>query len=256
MKLTAANYYSAEANAEFFSVSQFKSFCKCPACTMAELRGGYKRPKSTALLVGSFVDSYFEGTLEAFKEDNPEIFTKNGTLKADYQGAERIIERIERDRLFREHMSGEKQVIMTGVIAGVPFKIKMDSYREGVAIDDLKVVKDFENIYIPGKGAIPWFEAWGYTTQGAVYQEIVRQNTGERLPFFLAAASKETEPNIDIVHIGQDFLDRAIELVEYEVLEYDAVKSGIIEARRCEKCDFCKSTKVLSKPTEAEEFYF
>ena len=65
--------------------------------------------KTTALLVGSYVDSHFEGTLDLFKAQNPEIFTKKGELKAEYRKAEEIINRIERDPLFMMFMSGEKQ---------------------------------------------------------------------------------------------------------------------------------------------------
>lgn len=70
MELTAENYYSPEANAEYMSVSQFKSFAgtdgklACEAEAMAELRGEWEMKKTTALMVGSYVDSYFEGTLD------------------------------------------------------------------------------------------------------------------------------------------------------------------------------------------------
>jgi hypothetical protein len=36
---------------------------------------------------------------------------------------------------------------------------------------------------------------------------------------------------------------------------YDAIKQGVIEPERCGKCDYCKRTKVLKKPTDSEEFY-
>ena len=39
MKLTNQNYYSQEANKTYMSVSQLKSFMKCEAAAMAELRG-------------------------------------------------------------------------------------------------------------------------------------------------------------------------------------------------------------------------
>lgn len=64
MELTAENYYSPEANAEYMSVSQFKSFAgtdgklACEAEAMAELRGEWEMKKTTALMVGSYVDSY------------------------------------------------------------------------------------------------------------------------------------------------------------------------------------------------------
>ena len=60
-RLTEGSYYSKTANEIFMSASQFKSFRKCQACALAELRGEYVQPKTTALLVGSYVDAAFEG---------------------------------------------------------------------------------------------------------------------------------------------------------------------------------------------------
>ena len=256
MKLTARNYFSRKASMEYMSVSQFKKFEQCPAAAVAEIKGKYKREKSTALLVGSYVDSYFEGTLENFIKQNPEIFKRDGTLKAEYLQAEEIIKRIERDKLFMQHLSGEKQKIMTGQIRGVPFKIKIDSYRDSVAIDDLKIMADFKDGYSEEKGRVPWFEYWGYDLQGAAYQEIVRQNTGKKLPFFLDAATKEKITDIDIVELEQDLLDLAFNRIENNIEMYDAMKHGIIEPTRCEKCEYCKMTKVLKEPTSSNDYYF
>ena len=75
MKLTNDNYFSKEANLEYMSVSQFKAFEKCEAAAFAEIKGEWKRPKTTSLLVGSYVDAYFEGTIDKFQKENPEIFT-------------------------------------------------------------------------------------------------------------------------------------------------------------------------------------
>ena len=255
MKLTQRNYYSRKASLEYMSVSQWKAFYKCPASALAEIKGKYKREKTTALLVGSYVDSYFEGTLAKFIKQNPEVFKKNGTLRAEYEQAEAIIQRILKDKLFTEYMSGEKQVIMTGEINGVKVKIKIDSLHPDKIVD-LKIMRDFESVYVPEKGRQVWFEAWGYDIQGAVYQEIVRQNTGEKLPFYLAAATKEKVTDIDIVQLDQKLLDEALERFKREVEFFDAMKQGVIAPLRCEKCEFCKQTKVLREPTSSEEFYF
>lgn len=254
MKLTQRNYFSKKANLEFMSVSQFKSFDRCQASALAEINGKFEREQSTALLVGSYVDSYFEGKLDKFKAEYPDIFKRDGTLKAEYIQAEAIIERIKKDKLFSEYMSGKKQVIMTGEISGVPVKIKVDSLHRDKIVD-LKIMRDFENIYVAEKGSLPWFEAWGYDLQGAVYQEIVRQNTGKTLPFYLAAATKEKVTDIEIIHINQKSLDYAIEHFKANVEMFDAIKKGIIEPERCEKCQYCKETKVLTAPMDSEEFY-
>lgn len=253
MNLTQRNYFSKKANLQYMSVSQFKAFEKCPACAMAELKGKYKREETTSLLVGSYVDAYFEGNLETFKKKHPEIFKKDGELKADYVQAEAIIQRIKKDKLFMHYLSGLKQAIMTGEIAGVPVKIKIDSLLPD-RIVDLKIMKDFEDIYTEDMGKVPWFEGWQYDLQGAVYQEIVYQNTGKRLPFYLAAATKEKTTDIDIIHIGQSYLDYAMDKFKNDVPMYDAIKKGIIEPERCGKCTYCKVTKKLKEPTEAEYY--
>ena len=232
-------------NMKYMSVSQFKAFDKCEEAAMAELNGTYEREKTTALYVGSYVDSYFEGRLDEFKRNNPNIFKNDTTLKAPYIGADAIIERIEKDSLFMEFMSGDKQVVMTGEINSVPVKIKVDSLLPDKIVD-LKVVKDFKPLYKEEEGKLPWYEYWRYDLQGAVYQEIVRQNTGKKLPFYLAAATKESVTDIGIWHIEQDLLDFELEKFKEKVQYYDFIKQGIIDPSRCEKCSYCKETKILT----------
>ena len=64
MLLNKENYFSKEANAEYWSVSQFKAFNRCEAAGLAEARGIYEREETDALLIGSYVDAYFSGELE------------------------------------------------------------------------------------------------------------------------------------------------------------------------------------------------
>ena len=112
---------------KYMGVSQFKAFEDCQASAFAEVTGNFEREVTTSLLVGSYVDAHFEGSLDIFKAKHPEIFTKKGDLKAEYRKADEIINRVEQDELFMQYMSGEKQVIMTGSVEGVPVKIKIDS---------------------------------------------------------------------------------------------------------------------------------
>lgn len=252
IKLNAENYFSLEANMDYMSTSQFKAFQKCESCALAEIKEEYQREMTTSLLVGSYVDAHFEKTLDLFKAKHPEIFTKQGDLKADYRKAEEIISRIERDKLFMDYMSGEKQVIMTGEIEGVPFKVKIDSYLPDKIVD-LKIMKDFEPVWVEERGKLNFIEGWGYDLQGAIYQEIVYQNTGKRLPFYIAAATKEKVSNIDIFQIPQKYLDLALDVVKENVMRYDSIKKGIVPPSKCGKCDYCKLTKVLEEPRNMEE---
>lgn len=246
------NYFSAENSLKYMSVSQFKAFEKCEASALAELNGEWEREQTTALLIGSYVDSYFEGALDNFKLSRPELFKKDGSLKSDFVLAENVIRRIERDAMFMDYLSGDKQVIMTGAIADVPIKIKVDVLHKD-RIVDLKVMKDFAPQYIPEQGRVSWIEAWRYDLQGAVYQEIVRQNTGKTLPFFLAAATKEKEPDIGIFEVPQSSLDFELERFTEKVGVYQLIKRGVIPASRCEKCGYCRSTKILTKIIKLEE---
>lgn len=251
MILNSDNYFSTEANQAYMSVSQFKQFMRCQAAALAEVRGEYEREKTTALLVGSYVDEALTGDLDRFKAENPEIFKKDGTLKSDYAHADTMIERCRRDKMFMEYISGEHQVIMTGTIAGIAVKVKIDCLHPDKIVD-LKTTKDFGTVF-DDLGRQTWFEAYNYPLQGAVYREVVRQNTGKTLPFLLAAVTKEKVPDIDILNISVDEMDRQLEVFKELAPHFDAIKAGIIEPDRCGHCDYCKMTKVLTEPHESDD---
>ena len=224
MILTNENYYSPEANREYMSVSQFKSFEKCEAAAMAELNGEYERPQTKALLVGSYVDAHFEGTLDIFKAQHPEIFKRDGSLKADYVKADEIINRIERDKLFMQYMSGKKQVIFTGELFGAKWKSKFDSYLAGDKIVDLKCMRSMDRVM-----GVSFVEHWGYDIQGAVYQALEKNH----LPFYLAVATKEDTTNLEVIHIPQWRLDECLNHVKQQLPHILKVKNGQIEPERC-----------------------
>ena len=252
-KVTSKNYFSREMQLKYMGVSQFKAFEACEAAALAELNGEYERKTTPALLVGSYVDAHTEGTLDIFRAKHPEIFKRDGSLKAEYTKAEEIINRIERDDMMMKYLDGEHQVIMTGIIADVPVKIKIDAFHPGKMIVDQKIMRDFAPIYVPEQGKLTFIEAWGYDLQGAVYQEIVRQNTGKQLPFYIAAATKETETDIGIFEVPQNLLDFELEHFAELAPTYQLMKQGVIPADRCEKCDYCKHTKILNKVISLEE---
>lgn len=255
MNLTAENYFSREASERYMSCSQFKQFMKCPAAAMAEIRGEYVREKTSALLIGSYVDEALTGDLEQFKLEHPEIFKRDGTLKADYVLADTMIERCRRDKLFMEYVGGDHQTIMTGTIAGVAVKVKLDCLHSDKIVD-LKTTKDFNSVYDADElGRVPWFMEYNYALQGALYSEIVYQNTGKRLPFYLAAVTKQSVPDIDIVHISDEEMRRQFERFKDLAPHFDAIKHGIIEPDRCEQCEYCRQTKVLSEPSESDDMW-
>lgn len=253
MELNNFNYHSTEANREYMSCSGYKRFAECESLAMAELNGEWTRETSIALQVGTYVDAYFEGSLDAFKEANTSMYLKSGELKAEFRQAENIIKRIQRDEMFMRYMSGEKQVIRTGEIEGVPFKIKMDVLHPGKCIVDLKVMRDFESQYKPEHGRLNFIEYWGYSIQASIYQEVEFQYSGKRLPFYIAAVTKESEPDIGIFQIPQHQLDAELQTVKSNVQHYQQIKDGLFEPERCEKCNYCKHTKKLNRIIDIEE---
>ena len=265
MILTTENYYSREANMEYMSVSQFKRFSSCPAAALAELRGEYAPAASPAMLVGGYVDAWFSGELPLFQAQHPEIFRRDGTLKSEYCKAQDIIARMEADGLFSLLMSGAKQVIVTGEIAGVPFKGKVDSLLDAAAcralvrrfpetevvlgalprgaIVDQKVMRDLGPVWSQEEGRkLPFVEAYGYDIQGAVYRAL----EGHNLPVVLAVGTKENEPDLAALSVSDADLTSALYQVEDRAPYYQKIKLGEIKPRRCERCDYCRRTRKLT----------
>lgn len=232
LELDQNNYYSPEANQQYFSVSQYKDFMQCEAMAMAKINGTYQPAMTKAMLTGSFVDAYFEGTLDAFMKEHPAVFTRKQELRSEFRKANEIIARIRSDELFMKFMSGEKQRIMTFDLFGVPWKMKMDSYLPGTCITDLKVVAKFRTL--------PF---WRYDLQGAVYQAGVFIKTEEKLPFYLAVATKERTIDLDIFQIPQATLNAALTEIEGSLQHFAEVKNGTVPPVYCGKCDYCKSVK-------------
>lgn len=242
MILNNENYYSKEANLEYMSVSQYKQFRKCEATAMAEIKGEWIKPKSTALLVGSYVDSWFEGTLDEFRLENPEIFKKDGTLKADYIQADEIIRKLTEDNIFMEYMSGEKQRIFTKELFGVPWKIKIDSLHPDKIVD-LKIMASMDRVM--GKSFV---EHWGYDLQMAVYSKV----QGDNLDTFLAVATKQKEMDKEIIHVPEWRREELLEEIERFLPHIIDVKSGKLEPERCGVCEYCRATKKIQEPIDFE----
>ena len=253
MTLTSSNYYGIEANRDYWSVSQYKAFDRCEAAGLAMVNGQYEREETTALLVGSFVDEFFTGDIDKFVAEHPQILKRDGTLKADYLRAETMIDRVQQSDLMMDYLKGEHQVIMSAELFDVPWKIKIDVHG-GNRIVDLKTVKDFNEVYQIGFGYRSWIEYWGYDIQGAVYQRVEQLYSGrtEPLPFYIVAVTKEVVPDIAVIHLPQNILDAALNIVGSKIDKFDLVKHGEIPPERCEKCDWCKRSKVLTAPEEYE----
>ncbi len=231
MNLTNDNYFSLEAMQEYLSVSQYKDFVGstgqrgCEAMAMAKLRGEWFQELTTPLLVGSYVDAYFEGTLSNFI-----------------------------DKYFMRYLSGQKQRIFTGEIFGVKWKCKIDCLDSDLFITDLKIMAAIrESFWVKDAGYMSFVEYWGYDLQAAIYQKLVELSLGKQLPFFLAVATKEKYSDIEIIGFTQNDLDSSLSTIAPNIQRIMDLKAGNAEPDRCEDCDYCKHTKVLTKPVHFSE---
>ena len=256
LKLTKKNYYSHEADIEYMSASQVKSFLNCEAKAKAELDGTYVRPESSALLIGSYIDSYFEGkkSFNEFKKSNPSIFnSRTGELKSEFKKCDEMIARIESDPVFMSYMEGHKQTIKTGKLFGVNFKSKFDVYNpKEHRIVDLKTVKDLSPMYKPGEGRLSPIEYWMWDLQMAIYAAI----EGNDLDTFLAIVTKENPSDLALVEINKDERDACMEYLADKIPRFDAIKKGYVEPERCEHCDYCRATRKLTRPMTMDEMKF
>lgn len=275
------NYYDVK---DVLSASTIKSFEACEADALAALRGEYSRPASTALLVGSYIDSALDSDaeLEKFISAHPEIInSRTGALKSDYIRASEIVERCKSDPLFRaltiDVPSAGHQYIVLGTIGvsstgePIPCKGKLDfllhpdyilhlaeifpgwsDYFKSCAaagglIVDLKSAANTDEAWSDDAGCrIPWVQAWHYDRQLAIYRELYRQQSGRVLPVLVMVCTKEPSPSLLPLTIDPGTLDEG--LAEAQALATRAwhlMTTDSPDPHRCEKCAWCRMSRRL-----------
>ncbi len=258
LSLNQNNYYSQEANLEYMSVSQFKSFMECEARTIAELKGEYSRPHSQALTVGSYVHAAFESdnVFDQFVEDNKKvIINTRGNKYADFAQADKMIEALKNDKFCMFALEGEKEVIYTGELFGAQWKIKVDSINhERKTFSDLKTTQELSKRYWSDKYQkyVSFVEAYDYILQMAIYREIIFKNTGEYYKPYIIAVTKQDPPDKAILHFDESRFDFEKEYVQTYLPSIIKTKKGEATPVRCEKCDYCRATKQLKNTFEIE----
>ena len=238
------SYYDYD---KFMTVSQFKAYKECSAKAKAKQDGLWKDEFTDAMLVGSYVDVFLTGTTEEYIEFehtySDRIIKRDKKPYAYITKADDAIKHLQKQPLAMKYLDGEHQAVMYGQIEGVPFKIKMDAYKPGEYITDLKYLASlrspnlFQNV----------IKYWGYDIQAACYQEIVRQNTGEKLPFYFVIATKEDPPKVVVAEIKQHNMDEALEEVKRNIKKFYAIKMGELPPENCGECDYCVETMIQTE---------
>lgn len=252
MLLDKNSYFSIEADREYMSVSQYKNFRTCEAKALHDLEIPDETYKES-FLQGSLFEALVAGDSKLFMAQHPEMISTRGStagqLKSEFQRVVKAAEKFNSQEFFKNIISRcEKQVILTGVINDVPVKCCLDLFdRETNSIYDIKCMKDFNEQWSKeDKKYIPWYYAWGYVLQLAVYRLIVKQNFNrEPKEIGLLAASKEEIPDIQALKFDDSLL--GLELTEFKnnIKHYDNLKKGLEKPIACGVCQFCKQNKTI-----------
>jgi len=258
MKLTDANYFSAEADKEFMSVSQFKRWQECPAAAKAQyVDGTYKPETSDAMLLGSYFHGLFDGTAESFLVQTPELMTAKCQKIAAVKQLDEIFERVSRDEFFMNACTGQHEEIYTAELFGTIWKCKVDvvDFDKGF-FTDIKTVKDFSLVWDNEKRAkLEFYQASKYDLQLAVYQAIIKAAAGYELEPFIAAITKEKVPDYAVFEFTsfemKEHFESLLNNVGRRCSEIKDMKQGASPTWSCGVCEYCKKTKKLTKTIEA-----
>lgn len=246
-------YYGAEANWQFWSVSQYKDFLSCEAAALAKLKEDWQPTSDPrALLVGNYVHSYFESPgahRDFLVENGDKLYKKDGNLYKDFEVADQMIRRVEQDDFFNFLWQGEKETVVTGELYGVKWKGKIDllNVDKGYFVDlktsrdiNLKVWDSYRRQYVS------FVESYGYDIQLAVYEQLLEQKYGKEFEGYIYAVSKQTPCNIQAIKVDPTSKEIMLQRVEDTIQELNSIKNGEVEPEPCGQCEFCRGYKKLN----------
>lgn len=231
----------------YLSFSSIKQYCQCEAMALAIENNEWSNEQTEALLTSSYIDRYFTGDIEAFKNEHPEIInSRTNELKAIFKSSViPAIEKIEATPMFLSFLTGEQQIELEGVIEGV--KIKgiadfIDNDKERIV--DLKAVKGFSRVWNPKlRRYISFIEDSKYHWQLAIYAELYYQMTGMEYQTLLACVTKEPTPDLGIFETTYEDNSRSLIEVKSAIKRIQEVRLGHRQPHRCENCKYCRQTK-------------
>lgn len=126
----------------------------------------------------------------------------------------------------------------------------------GKLITDLKVIKDLKLIFNEETHQKENFiDMYGYDIQAALYQEIVRQNTGKQLPFIIAVCTKQEYSERALLSISQQELDTKLEFLKGYLPHIKELKEGKVKPTFCGRCNYCLSKKKTEKIYDYHYFF-
>ena len=250
-QITPENYFR---RSDYMSNSQYRMFLQCPEMALAVTSGAWDYPQTEDMKAGSYADVMLTepDKVEAWKAANPDIISSRGPtkgqVKAKYKTVQDAVEKVEATPEALAMLQGpdvENQTVLTGEIAGVPWKGLVDAINHKTrSIVDLKCMANLSEDKWNGSERVPWYVAWGYWRQAAIYRELARQMYGEEYTFHLLAVSKESPPDLRGYEMkGAGAYRTEIRTIEANMPHIMAIKSGDVEADMCGNCSYCRVNK-------------
>lgn len=264
MKITNENYFSLEAQREYSTNSQRTTFIDCPAQWKAYIDGKFKPVHKIYYDHGTYVDLALTEPAHVFKqwkEDNRHlIIGKYGRFKA-YDNLDLAIQIVRDEPLMMKYLKGDGQcIIVLDDFHGCKIKMKLDCLNliEGF-LTDLKTTMSLHKLVWmesqEGKNMkVPFYDAYDYWTQLALYREGVWIKHGVDVKVFLAVIEKEYPFDRDVFDMTvEDHLELCVENTIPVFQEMQRIKDDDMdpdELRHCGVCEYCAETKSLIEPKE------
>ena len=266
MDLTPRNYHSREANREYMSASQYKRWLECPAATHASLQPGAKAEKPRpGMAEGSYGHAIMEGTDHLWVMAHPDVSTGGGkNLRASFKTVAAAAELLLEQPWLEETMGRQRQAeeIITFVLGGAAWKAMLDLI---VVTPGHEAIVDFKFMRSLDKGEwmnmagddepprwakVSWWEYYDYYRQLAIYRHGHGEVYRSEPDCYIAAASKEDPPDVEIYHLADHArMDAEIELVQKNLPAILEMKAGPpANLVRCERCAYCRPTKRITHP--------
>lgn len=254
MILNRENYHSPEAKRKWLSSSDVKQAIKCEFAWKAYRTGQMQEDEGKeAFKQGNLFETMLNGTdeeIRLFQENNSDMFSSRGPtkgqLKSAYQSVMDCVESVRRQPFLMEIIqNSRKQVIMTGKILGVPFRVMCDLIYSDGSVYDLKCMKSFAREWSNrAETFVEWFEAWNYPVQLWIYKEIAEQN-GLTVPNVGLIAGSKQNADVQALRFGNDLIAQAKADALYEIERMKEILNGA-EPMRCESCEACIKSRVIN----------
>ena len=217
---------------EYISFSAIGRYNECEAKALAIDKGEFTETQTKAMLSGQVFEAI------VLDMDMPEgIYKKNGEPYAEFRDA------------IAAGMIAKHELQTANILNGSRFQVKKEAgVLLGIAdieddenIYDLKYLKDVKDTWVEGMLAPFWYKSQ-YDKQLAIYRELFPGKD-----YHLLVYTKETPPNKRWVQFDRGILDRALEEIETKDIPRILEVRETGKAKRCELCDYCRSTSKLIK---------